>query len=108
LFSETKLYDSIKKYGTVGRDIAVRTFDFEIPAYITDGTELVMEAYYTKDGSTVKSTRRITISGGVPYESPFSTLYVAAVVATCVIIVGASAVIAFGALRRHTKKTNAQ
>ena len=108
LFSETKLYDSIKKYGTVGRDIAVRTFDFEIPAYITDGTELVMEAYYTKDGNTVKSTREITISGGVPYESPYSTWYVAAVVAACGIIVGASVVIAFGASRRHTKKTNAQ
>jgi hypothetical protein len=104
LYSETKPYDSIKKYGTLGRDIAVRTFGFEIPSYITDGTELTLEAHYTKEGVTVKSARKITINGGNTYESPYSTWYVVAAVAICFLLVGTTTIIAFGALKKHVRK----
>jgi hypothetical protein len=79
-----------------------------MPAILADGSEVVLEAYYNIDGKTVKSQRSMTVNGGVPYESPLSTIYVVAMVAVCVFLVSAASIIAFTASKRHTKKTNAQ
>ena len=104
LFSETKEYDSIKKYGTDGRDIARRKFDMAVPAYIADNTEAVLEARFTLNGQTVKSSRSLTISGGVAYESPYSTLFVAGAVCVCALLIGTASVVAWGKVRHNAYK----
>ncbi len=114
IFSKTTLYDSIKKYGSDGRDIARRKFDIEIPAYIPDNTVTVIEAHFSLNGKVIKSTRKITINGGVPYESPYSTLFVAGTVGACILIIASAAAIAFAQQKRNDlknknlKKTSAQ
>jgi len=104
LFSETKEYDSVMKYGTDGRDIARRKFNITVPAYITDNTEAVLEARFTIDGRTVKSSRTVMISGGVAYETPYSTLLVVSAVSVCALIITTACFIALGRMRNNANK----
>ncbi len=106
LYTAVQSYDTVKKYGTDSRDIARRRFDIEIPAYINDNTDTVIEASFVLDGKVVSCKRSFTVKGGVPYESPLSTVFVVGAVGSCLLLVGSATVIAFGRLKRNNTKSS--
>lgn len=101
LYSETKQYDSIRKFGTEGRDIVRREFNLTIPATVTDNTEITLVAYFLYGGKRVESMRRILVSGGAMYESPASRWIVMGSVGVCAVLIVSATVVAFGRLRQN-------
>lgn len=111
LYQETKQYESIKKYGTAGRDIARREFSFTVPSSIVDGTELVITATVSAPGvEAVSSVRNAFIEGGNTYESPYSAtaVFIAVATAAAAILVAVAAslfrVRAFNVRQRKQEK----
>lgn len=102
LYSETKQYDSIRKFGTESRDIVRREFNLTIPATVTDNTEITLTASFLLDGRRVESSRRILVNGGAMYESPASQWVVTGGIGLCALLIGGASVVAFSRMRQSS------
>ncbi len=108
IYQETKQYDSLKKLGTNGRDIARREFVFTVPRSIKDGSELQLSASVVSGGVTVSSTRTAFIDGGKTYESPYSMTAMAITVSGFGAAVVFAVVVSFVRLRAYNVKRRKQ
>ncbi|MBQ3894071.1 MAG: hypothetical protein II739_01990, partial [Clostridia bacterium] len=104
LYEETKQYDSLKKFGTAGRDIMRREFSFEMPKSIHDGTQVTLTAKIVSGGKTASSTRSAFVSGGATYEEPYSMTAVTAVLIGAGILILGAIVIAMLQARHFNQK----
>ena len=104
LYEETKQYDSLKKFGTAGRDIMRREFSFEMPKSIHDGTQVTLTAKIVSGGKAASSTRSAFVSGGATYEEPYSMTAVTAVLIGAGILILGAIVIAMLQARHFNQK----
>lgn len=104
LYEETKQYDSLKKFGTAGRDIMRREFSFEMPKSIHDGTQVTLTATIVSGGKTASSTRSAFVSGGATYEAPYSSTAVTFVLIGAGALILGAVVIAMLQARHYSQK----